>query len=75
MKLTEKSRRLLAARKEARDKTKAGWERIYCDSTGKLWELDRGWRRQHRIVAVELSKVAKNTLWVKIISDFPAGSV
>jgi hypothetical protein len=54
----------LAARREARDMTKAGWEWIG-EGGGKLWELYRGWRTDQHIVDAKVSYSGLG-VWVKI---------
>ena len=40
-----------------------GWERTGADFPGDLWELDRGCRMDHRIVAVMISPTGKAILF------------
>ena len=64
MKVTARTRRILQYRREVRAMRKAGWEYVG-EGGGSLWELVRGYRLGHQIVA---AKVACDGLgvWVKI---------
>lgn len=63
MKVSALTKSALAVRRETRDMKAAGWE--YVEGGGKLWELHRGWRYNHRIVDVKIAAGGKS-LWVKV---------
>jgi hypothetical protein len=51
MQITEFTRNALAIRRQMRDLHDKGYERISCaHGIGNLWELDRGYRYQCKIV-------------------------
>ena len=50
MKFTDRTRRVLAYRRHAREMARAGWEYVG-EGGGHLWQLVRGSRRGQRIVA------------------------
>ncbi|RUV07952.1 hypothetical protein EOA79_02360 [Mesorhizobium sp. M1A.F.Ca.IN.020.03.2.1] len=63
MLVTNFTRRALAYRKQKRDLLAQGYEEIG-ESGGKLWELHRGKRMGHRIVAAVIATDGKS-LYVK----------
>lgn len=73
MKVTDFTRRALACRREKRDYEKRGWERVG-ENGGKLWELHRGYRYNHKIVDVAIS-VDGRSLWVKIEKEPPLEAI
>lgn len=54
----------LAYRREARDMTKAGYERVG-EGGGLLWQLERGCRIGHKIVDVRIA-LRGTSVWCKI---------
>ena len=62
--VNDTTRRVMANRKESRDMIEDGWERV-SEGGGRLWELHRGWRSQHKITDVKISNCGK-FIWVKI---------
>lgn len=74
MKVTPFTRSALKVRRENRDRIRAGWERVG-EQGGKLWELHRGHRLNHRIIAVDIAADEKS-LWIKTaaaIREVPHG--
>lgn len=63
MRVTDFTRDALRSRKEDRDMKKDGWERVG-EGGGKLWELYRGGRWNHRITDAQISVDGKS-LWIK----------
>jgi len=63
MKVSDITRSALAHRREQRDLSKNGWERVG-EEGGRLWELHRGWRWNHHITDVRVSVDGKS-LWIK----------
>lgn len=55
---------LLATRREQRAMLKAGWEWVG-EGGGKLWELERGPRMGHRIVAAQIGRNGRG-VWVQV---------
>lgn len=64
MRVTERTKRDLAYRREQRDLPKAGWEYVG-DRGGPIWELHRGYRYTQRILDVRIACDGKG-LWIKI---------
>lgn len=64
MKVTSRTRRALASRRELRDMPKLGWEMVG-EGGGMLWELQRGFRYNHEITDVQIAADRKS-LWVKV---------
>lgn len=64
MLVTTLTREMHAARKIRRRLVAGGYEEVG-EGGGKLWELYRGYRYDHRIVAVEIDPSGKS-LWVKV---------
>lgn len=64
MKFTDRTREILACRREDRDMTRDGWERVD-ESGGMLWQITRGSRWTQRIVDVRIAR-SGYFLWVKI---------
>ena len=54
---------ILKRRREDRDMTAAGWERVDGFSN-KLWELDRGFRTNHVITEVKIGDGGR-CIWIK----------
>lgn len=51
MKVTSFTRGALAYRRQKRELTAKGYEQISCThGIGRLWELDRGYRREFKLV-------------------------
>lgn len=67
MKVTEFTRHALAVRRDERDALKQGFEMVG-ENGGKLWELYRGGRYQHKITDVRIAKSGK-ALWIKTAKD------
>lgn len=58
MKVTDRTRSILAYRRQERDLTRRGYEQITCKwGVGELWQLDRGsrcdWRLKDAILGVD----------------------
>lgn len=64
---TDWQKRVLALRRERRDMAKRGWEFVG-EGGGKLWELARGSRIGHRVVAAQPSLDGLG-VWVLIQED------
>lgn len=64
MKVTTFTRATLAFRRQRKELFAKGWEEVG-EGGGKLWELHRGFRHDHRIVAVRIGADGKS-LYVKI---------
>lgn len=60
---TDWQKRVLAVRRDQRDRPKEGWEFVD-DRGGKLWELQRGYRIGYRITDVRISADGLG-LWIK----------
>jgi len=59
------TKKALANRRFSRDMKKLGYEEISCSAgIGSLWELDRGYRYNHRIVDCKIAPSGKS-IWVK----------
>lgn len=71
MLVNEFTRNALAYRKEEREMKRNGFERVG-EGGGKLWELQRGGRYNHRITDVRISVDGKS-LWIKT-AKFDASS-
>ncbi len=63
VKVTEQTRKALAYRRAARHLQAKGYEEVD-ERGGKIWELHRGYRQDHRIVDVVISPHGK-TVWIK----------
>jgi hypothetical protein len=64
MKVTDRTRRVLAHRRAIRRLEADGYEEVNSHG-GRLWELDRGWRQKYEITDVVIGPNRK-TLWVKV---------
>lgn len=70
MKVSHRTRVLLAIRREQRRRLHDGWEYVG-EGGGSLWELKRGVRLSHRITDAAVAVDGKG-VWVKI-EAFPEG--
>lgn len=61
---TQWQKDVLAMRRETRAMDKAGWEYLG-EGGGRIWELTRGWRWDHHIVAAKVALDGKG-VWVKV---------
>lgn len=68
--VTDVTRKILKVRRDARDHRRDGWERVG-EGGGRLWELYRGMRDDHKILEVEIASCGK-ALWIKTGRDGPA---
>lgn len=69
MKVTGFTRMAMLNRRFTRNMVNAGWEAVG-ENGGKLWELYRGYRTDHRIVGVVIAPDGKS-LWVRIEKSSP----
>jgi hypothetical protein len=63
VKFNSTTRSALAFRRDVRDMTAAGFEKVG-EGGGRLWELNRGGRFMHRIVECKISVCGK-AVWVR----------
>lgn len=63
MKVTNLTRSMLTVRRDVRDMTRDGWEKVG-EGGGRLWELYRGGRTREVITDVKIAADGKS-LWIK----------
>lgn len=66
---TEWQKRVIAGRRDIRDRERDGWEYVG-EGGGKLWELNRGCRAGHKITEVAIAADGLG-VWVKILPSPP----
>ncbi len=67
MKVSSFTRCALAIRRDRRTMERGGWEFVG-EGGGRLWELYRGGRGDHRIVDVRIAACGR-ALWIKTAKD------
>jgi hypothetical protein len=67
MKLTDRTRDLLRCRRARRQLAELGYEEVG-ERGGKLWELHRGFRQDHKIIDVVVAPEGR-TIFIKTAVD------